>query len=283
MKKNRLKEFYGYKIEGKRNWKKIVEIQKCPFIGKKCIKSRKSHPDETIGACTVSYGKESLPLVICPHRFVKTSQIFLDCLHLLRLHEPGNELHVIPEVSIPGGNVDYFLVSVKNGEIADFVGIELQALDTTGTVWPQRELALQELKIEKKREIKLKPYGVNWKMTAKTILVQLHHKVETFEHINKHLVLVFQDDLFSYMKREFNFSHLRQAKNDDSMHFHAYILSTSKKGNGELKLMLKERASTDSIGVASCLGLMSDPKVEYKNILKNIKKKINKSTLLKLS
>jgi hypothetical protein len=35
-----------------------------------------------------------------------------------------------------------------------------------------------------------KTFGMNWKMTAKTILVQLHHKLETFEHLGKHLVLV---------------------------------------------------------------------------------------------
>ncbi len=66
-------------------------------------------------------------------------QIFIDCLHLLTLHEPGNELHIVPEISIPGGNVDYFLVSVRNKEIKDFVGIELQTLDTTGTIWPERQ------------------------------------------------------------------------------------------------------------------------------------------------
>jgi hypothetical protein len=43
---------------------------------------------------------------------------------------------------------------------------------------------------------------MNWKMTAKTILVQMHHKVETFEHINKKMVLVIQDVLLRlYEKR----------------------------------------------------------------------------------
>ena len=50
------------------------------------------------------------------------------------MHEPGNELHTVPEVSVPGGSVDYFLASVRDGKVKDFVGIELQTLDTTGTV-----------------------------------------------------------------------------------------------------------------------------------------------------
>lgn len=85
------------------------------------------------------YGKESKDIIICPHRLLERGQIFLDCIHLLTLHEPGNELHVIPNIAIPGGNVDYFLVSARNKEVRDFVGIELQTLDTTGTIWPDRQ------------------------------------------------------------------------------------------------------------------------------------------------
>ena len=40
-------------------------------------------------------------------------------------------------------------------------------------------------------------------MTAKTILVQLNHKIATFEHLSKRLVLVLQDCLLDYMRREF--------------------------------------------------------------------------------
>ena len=43
-------------------------------------------------------------------------------------------------------------------------------------------------------------FGMNWKMTAKTILVQLHHKVDTFENLNRKLVLVLQQPLLDYMR-----------------------------------------------------------------------------------
>ena len=77
--------------------------------------------------------------MICPNRLLERKQIFLDCLHLLTLHEPGNELHVVQEVAIPGGSIDFFLVSTRNDKVVDFVAIELQTLDTTGTVWPLRQ------------------------------------------------------------------------------------------------------------------------------------------------
>ena len=171
------------------NWNPIVKTQNCPFRSQQCIKVRKSTPEISIGTCTVAHGKNYTPIIICPFRLLERRQVFTDAIHLLTLHEPGNELHIVPEISIPGGNVDYFLVSVRRNKVQDFVGIELQTLDTTGTVWIERQkfLQAQGLKINPSDIKNDKPYGMNWKMTAKTTLVQLHHKVETFESLNKHL------------------------------------------------------------------------------------------------
>ncbi|MGV2391062.1 MAG UNVERIFIED_CONTAM: hypothetical protein LVR29_31535 [Microcystis novacekii LVE1205-3] len=84
-------------------------------------------------------------------------------------HEPGNELHIVSEVSIPGGSVDYFLVSAKDDKVKDFVGIELQTLDTTGTVRPERQRLLKELGIPRSddSEDSKKSFGMNWKNDSK--------------------------------------------------------------------------------------------------------------------
>ena len=97
------------------DWKAVVTGQQCVFANKKCYKIRKSDPDTAIGSCTVLYGREQEPVIICPTRLIERRQIFTDCFHLLTTHEPGNELHIVSEVSIPGGSVDYFLVSAKDG------------------------------------------------------------------------------------------------------------------------------------------------------------------------
>lgn len=169
-------------------------------------------------------------MVICPLRFRERHQIFLDCLHLLSLHEPGNEVHAVPEVSVPGGSLDFVLVSARDGKVRDFIGIEIQTLDTTGTLWPERQRFVQSvgLPVDRKDVRSTKPYGMNWKMTAKTVLMQLHHKIQTFEHLNKRLVLTIQDRLLTYMETEFAFGHLSNpARNGDSMHFHSYSLADS--------------------------------------------------------
>ncbi len=272
-------ELFGHSTKEKNNWKKIVKEQQCPFLGKMCYKVRKSDPSTAIGSCTVLYGKPPEPFIICPTRLIDRRQIFADCLHLLTTHEPGNELHIVSEISVPGGSVDYFLVSVKGDKVRDFVGIELQTLDTTGTVWPERQRLLSELGVPRNdvAEKSDKPYGMNWKMTAKTILVQMHHKIETFEHVNKKLVLVIQDKLLAYMTKEFNFAHLRNpATLGDSMHMHAY--SFVAQPDKSLLLSLAARLSTDAEGISKCMGLQAEARVELLQIIAALQERISPAT-----
>jgi len=265
------------------DWQAVVKAQHCPYVDRRCYKVRKSQPEISIGTCTVQYGGD--PIIICPLRLLDRRQIFTDCLHLLTGHEPGNELHLISELSVPGGSIDYVLASIREGKVRDFVGIELQTLDTTGTVWPERQRFLQERRFSHNQGFfelaqadldNSKSFGMNWKMTAKTILVQLHHKIHTFEGVNKRLVLVVQDRLLSYMAKEFSFAHLNDARIADPMHFHPYGLKSTKDGH---RLELGRRLSTDADGIAKCLGLQVDPKVDLEVILSSIEQKITTRTL----
>ncbi len=262
------------------DWASLATQQPCAYLNRKCLKTRKSQPNLTIGTCSVTYGsKQPKNIIICPHRFLERGQIFLDCLHLLTLHEPGNELHRIPEIEIPGGSVDYFLVSVRDGKVMDFVGIELQALDTTGTVWPTRQQFLHDVVDTPVDSGDSGSYGINWKMTSKTTLVQLHHKVETFEGLGKHLVLVLQDELLDYMRREFNFGHVQAAKLGHTIHFHAYSLSDDVEN---YRLSLVTRTSTDTQGIALAMGLRTNPNMELEVILSLLQSKLSSHTLLRL-
>lgn len=281
---SRIIDLFGYDTTTKTqpNWPAIVKKQHCPFVDRRCYKVRKSQPEISIGTCTVEYRKE--PIIICPLRLLERRQIFTDCLHLLTGHEPGNELHMVSEISVPGGSIDYVVASIRNGKARDFVGIELQTLDTTGTVWPERQrfLANNGAKDINQVDIKnAKPYGMNWKMTAKTILVQLHHKIQTFEGVNKHLVLVVQDRLLDYMAKEFSFGHLTEPRTSDPMHIHAYRLAAQKEAGHRLDLV--KRLSTDTAGIAKCLGLQSEAKMDLDVMLRLIEQKITARTLFNIN
>lgn len=280
---SRVRELFTFSVEKDDvKWKDVVKKQHCRYSNRRCFKVRKSQANISIGTCTVQYGQENKDIIICPHRLTERKQIFADCLHLLTSHQPGNELHLVPEVSIPGGSVDYFLVSTDSDrKVKDFVGIELQTMDTTGTLWPERELALQDLGLKKNILAPKKPFGMNWKMTAKTILVQLHHKIDTFESINKHLVLVIQDHLLEYIKTEFAFAHINtHPLIGDSMHFHSYKL---KKEEKDYKLVLDSRHSTDSNGISKLLGLNANAKIGFDEIAKILESKISDSTVFSIA
>jgi len=278
---NTVVELFGHSSLSKQDsWKKIVRDQQCPFLKRKCYKVRKSDPGTSIGSCAVLYGRALEPIIICPTRLIQRRQIFVDCLHLLTSHQPGNELHIVPEVSVPGGNVDYFLVSAMDGRVKDFVGVELQTLDTTGSIWPERQRLLKLLGVPRKDNLEKSntSYGMNWKMTAKTILVQMHHKIQTFEHVNKKLVLVMQDKLLKYMSKEFKFAHLKNpAVLGDSMHLHAYRMQKQK--NNAFRLTLDARLSTDAEGISHCLGLQAEARVELDEIIEALQEKISQATI----
>ena len=245
--------------------------QNCPYTGNVCTKMRKSDPDVKIGTCSVKY--QNNDVIICPFRLLEHNQIFIDCLHLLTMHEPGNELYLIPEVQIPGGHVDYFLVSAKNNHVKDFIGIELQTMDTTGTVWPDRQKFLNEqnIAVDKADLENKKSFGMNWKMTLKTILVQMHHKSETFEYLNKHLVLIIQKPLYERMYSDFNFNDISGVRIGDPVHIHSYDFIRE---NNKLNLSLDTRVSTDSAGIANCLGLKAESKMELQDIINILEPKL---------
>lgn len=278
---SKISEFFGMNCaDSTLDFEQAMNMQSCPYTQKICIKMRKSDPKIKIGTCSVKYQEQDI--VICPFRLLEHNQIFIDCLHLLTMHEPGNELYLVPEVKIPGGHVDYFLVSAKDKKVKDFIGIELQTMDTTGTVWPERQRFLHEqgISVSQKDIRSKKSFGMNWKMTLKTILVQMHHKSETFEHMNKHLVLIIQKPLYEHMKSDFNFEGIDGVRLGDPIHIHSY--NFNRKDNN-LYLSLHSRVSTDSVGIAKCLGLNAESKVELQDMIRILEPKLVDANRLMIS
>lgn len=277
---SKISEFFGlYCNNNEVDFKRALDSQLCPYTNRICSKMRKSDPDIKIGTCSVKYQNQDV--IICPFRLLEHNQIFIDCLHLLTMHEPGNELYLIPEVQIPGGHVDYFLVSAKDNKVKDFIGIELQTMDTTGTVWPERQKFLNEqgIRVSPEDLASKKPFGMNWKMTLKTILIQMHHKSETFEHLNKHLVLIIQKPLYEHMRNDFNFDGINGVRLGDPVHIHSYNFEEHE---NRLRLSLHERVSTDSEGIANCLGLNAEKKVELQDIIRILEPKLIEANRLKI-
>src|SRR5690606_23571208 len=104
-------EFYGLPAVSPPSAEKrrALAEQDCPFRGSRCIKVRKSNPEQTIGACVVGF--KGAATLICPHRMTDEGTIFGDATLLLSDDaQRRGRIRVVPEVTMPGGNIDYFVV-----------------------------------------------------------------------------------------------------------------------------------------------------------------------------
>jgi hypothetical protein len=80
------------------------------------------------------------------------------------------------------------------------------------------------------------------------------------------------------MTKEFNFGHLSSPPTvGDSMHFHAYNLVVQP--DHSYRLSLLSRLSTDTAGIALCLGLQAEARVELDEIISALQAKISSATL----
>jgi hypothetical protein len=88
--------------------------------------------------------------------------------------------------------------------------------------------------------------------------------------------------LLAYMSREFNFAHLSNPPTvGDSMHFHAY--SIERQQDHSYRLALQSRLSTDAAGVAQCLGLQAEARIELDEIMAVVQAKISPITRFTLA
>ena len=91
---SKISEFFGLNCKDESlDFEAAMNTQICPYTQRVCTKMRKSDPDIKIGTCSVQYQHQDV--IICPYRLLEHNQIFIDCLHLLTMHEPGNELYLV--------------------------------------------------------------------------------------------------------------------------------------------------------------------------------------------
>lgn len=281
----RVNELFGIYTNGAKEAEaelldEALQVQICPYSNNMCYKNRKSDPKTKLGICSAYIGSHTDCFIICPNRLKERNRIFNDCIPLLTQHEPGNDLYLIPEVKATGnvGTVDYFLISAYRDSVMDFVGIELQALDTTGALWPSRVKYLYDMGLCDSDKAQGNPPGVNWKMTEKTILTQMIQKSKVFEAMEKHIVLVSQDVLYKDMETKFDFSYMHDAVLMDIVHFHAYSFEPSPHNEG-MDLKLSFRKSTSHNGIARSMGSISAPDDALKEMTSILESKISEEFL----
>ena len=169
----------------------------CPFIGTKCIKRSTSLPSEPYPVCSIrrNVGGEPKQVCVCPKRFYSVDLLTDVVEHCWTGNPPANP-QLAREVQMTGfGNVDFVIADVgQGGAIRDFLSVELQAIDITGSVMP----AYRALRAG--RNLERRPtYGLNWANVYKRYITQLIRKGYFHHHWGTKIVAIMQDVVYDYI------------------------------------------------------------------------------------
>lgn len=190
-------EFFGYRADDRSDIAKhAADTEVCPISGETC---QKSFNDGVVsGVCAIK-PITSEPVICCPIRLYAddyrilsdiADRVFGPNLKLVAGRDAvdysidsreacvavfgkgwGGELR-LPQKSKKGGYfVDWVLAKIsEEGDLVEFVAVEVQTIDTTGTYRPGYDALKQDGLVEKTTA------GLNWENVAKRILPQLIYK-----------------------------------------------------------------------------------------------------------
>ena len=82
------------------------------------------------------------------------------------------------------------------------------------------------------------------------------------------------------MRKDFNFEAIEGVRLGDPIHIHSYNF---KQMNNKLQLSLYTRVSTDSAGIARCLGLNAERKVELDDLIRILEPKLIEANRLRIN
>lgn len=192
--KNDIVEIFGYASDDlTQDARSLWNLGACPFINKACSKS---NSEQTIvyGTCSVTttFGD----CVICPNRMYEMNykslrrvaiDAFGDDIKFLMYEEFIPRRSSINECIVALGqnsgkevklgnklSMDWVLAKVKNGQLIEYIGVEVQSIDITNN-YRDNWYAYKNLN-EKTSIIPRSEHGLNWANVHKRLIPQLIRK-----------------------------------------------------------------------------------------------------------
>jgi hypothetical protein len=180
---------------------------KCPFIHSRCPKRSTQLRDEPYPVCTLWRRSDGKPdpaqdlIFVCPKRFYAVNFLAEVIEHCWPGEKPKNP-RVAPEVKMADfGNVDFVIADVEeDGEINQFLSVELQAIDITGSVFPAYQALRSGTDLEKRPT-----YGLNWDNVYKRYITQLIRKGYFHHHWKSKIVAVIPEQVYQYITSRADF------------------------------------------------------------------------------
>lgn len=219
----------------------------CPFIDSRCIKRSTANKSEPYPVCSIwQKSNQALQahkdlICVCPKRFYAVDFLKDVVTHCWPGKPPANP-KVAPEVKMTGfGNVDFVIADMgSDGSVGQFLSVELQAIDITGSVAPAYEALRQS------KELAARPsYGLNWDNVYKRYITQLIRKGYFHHHWKSKIVAVMQDHVYQNIVERADFLRSGDVKSDTvNIIFMAYRYEDDPDHPGEFRLVLSKVEGT---------------------------------------
>ncbi len=183
----------------------VNEDYLCPFRNSVCTK-RSHRINGPFPVCSVfrkrRTDKQPTPVAVCPRRLY-AADIYNDVITTCWPGEKPVNPIVVHEIKMGNvGNVDMVIADLTDDRkgIKNFVSIELQAVDITGSYEP----AYSAIVLDK--ELTTKPtYNFNYKNVEKRFIAQLINKGFYHHHWGTKIIAVVQDVIYENLKNSIDF------------------------------------------------------------------------------
>lgn len=199
-----ISEFFGYRAEDHSEQSLLAAAkQTCPFLNGLCTKTL-SRDGTLAGVCSVRQKSDNSPDVICcPNRmyaedykmlqmiaakaFQQKLNLYAGRAAIVKAKEEEGAIAVFGhgwggELRLPQrrGKGSYFVDWVlarldSEGQLAEFIAIEVQTIDTTGNYRTARAALVEN------REIVADTVGLNWENVSKRIIPQIVYKGQVLQ------------------------------------------------------------------------------------------------------
>lgn len=235
----------------------------CPFINSQCLK-RSQRIEGPYPVCSIwrnARGDQDRELVcVCPKRFFEVA--FLDdVIEHCWQGDPPRSPRIAHEVKMAGfGQVDFVIADIDDNtnEVREFISVELQAVDITGSVEPAYTAVLNHQQLEKRPS-----HGFNWANVRKRYISQLIAKGFYHHHWGTRMVAVLQTAVYNEFRKYIQFDELEP--NQGNVVFMLYDFGTAPENENDsfqLKLDRVVATSHNSLMMGS-LYRTPPPKSEF--------------------
>ena len=193
----------------------------CPFIYSQCTK-RSQKLSGPYPICSIFHGKDEKRklICVCPKRFFQADfkQKVIDVCWPGERPESPIIVHEIKMESF--GNVDFVIADVNKEEkrVRQFISVELQAVDITGSVEPVYNTIINREQTMTKNF----SYGINWENVRKRYITQLVNKGFFHHHWESKIVAVIQLALYKNLREKIRFDELDPKSDTSNIVFMLY-------------------------------------------------------------